>query len=194
VGYPERINLAFDSGEMALRQLWKGEFANVDIGHFHPRGTDVISFPPGIPFHRLKSLDDNWPYKGKTNYSFPQDHGYEFRGYHLDANRRPALLYHYGDIAVQDFFEDVRDKGGNVYFKRTFTFESPTEQPPFHFRAAAGKKITAHSDRSFGIDDKLELRITSEHKGIVREGEHGEVLIPLTLPKGRSILTLEYQW
>jgi hypothetical protein len=28
----------------------------------------------------------------------------------------------------------------------------------------------------------------------VRQGENADVLIPLTLPKGRSTLTLEYQW
>ncbi|MSU33857.1 MAG: c-type cytochrome [Pedosphaera sp.] len=193
LGYPERINLAFDSGEMALRQLWKGEFASVDSGHFRPRGTDLISFPPGIPFHRLKSLDDNWPYKGKANHSFPQDHGYQFRGYHLDAARRPTLHFHYGDIAVEDFFVDVRDKDGKAYFKRTLRFETPDGQLPFYFRAAAGKKIITQSDRKFTID-KLQLRITSDHKGIAREGDAGEVLIPLTLLKGRSTLTLEYQW
>jgi mono/diheme cytochrome c family protein len=193
VGYPERINLAFDAGEMALRQLWKGDFASVDTGRFYPRGTDAISFPPGIPFHRLKSLDDNWPYKGKANHAFPQDHGYEFRGYHLDAARRPTLLYQYGDITVEDFFEDVRDKNGNAYFKRTLRFETPAEQAPFYFRAAAGKKIVTESERNFGID-KLRLRVTSDHKGLLRDGEKGEVLIPLTLPKGRTTLTLEYQW
>jgi mono/diheme cytochrome c family protein len=193
VGYPERINLAFDAGEMALRQLWKGEFASVDSGSFRPRGTDSILFPPGIPFHRLKSLDDHWPYKGKANHPFPQDHGYQFRGYHLDAARRPTLLYHYGDIAVEDFFEDVRDKDGEAYFKRTLRFETATAQSPFYFRAAAGKKISTQSERHFAID-KLQLRITSDHKGIVREGDNGEVLIPLTVPKGRSTLTLEYQW
>lgn len=193
VGYPERINLAFDAGEMALRQLWKGEFASVDAGHFRPRGTDSISFPPGIPFHRLKSLDDNWPYKGKANHLFPQDHGYQFRGYHLDAARRPTLLYHYGDIAVEDFFEDVRDKEGKAYFKRTLRFDAPAQQAPFYFRAAAGKKITTQSERQFAVD-KLQLRITSNHQGIVREGESGEVLIPVTAPKGRFTLTLEYQW
>ncbi|MBM3740009.1 MAG: c-type cytochrome [Acidobacteria bacterium] len=193
VGYPERINLAFDAGEMALRQLWKGEFASVDSGSFRPRGTDQISFPAGIPFHRLKSLDDPWPYKGKSNHAFPQDHGYQFRGYHLDAARRPTLLYHYGDIAVEDFFEDVRDRDGKGYFKRTLRFETATEQSPFYFRAAVGKKIATQSDRSFGID-KLQLRVTSDHKGIVREGDNGEVLISLTVPKGRSTLTLEYQW
>lgn len=193
VGYPERINLAFDSGEMALRQLWKGEFANVDMGSFHPRGTDTISFPPGIPFHRLTSLDDNWPYKSKTNHAFPQDHGYQFRGYHLDAARRPTFRYRYGDVAVEDFFEDVRDKDGKAYFKRTLRFDTPAAQTPFYFRAVAGKNISAQSERTFTAD-KLQLRITSDHKGIIREGENGDVLIPLTLPKGRSTLTLEYHW
>ncbi len=193
VGYPSRISLAFDSDEMALRQLWKGEFANVDIGSFHPRGTDTFAFPQGIPFHRLKTLEDNWPYKGKTNYLFPQDQGYQFRGYHLDATRRPTFLYHYGDIAVEDFFEDVRDDKGNAYFKRTLTFDCPTEPVPFYFRAAAGKKISRRTEREFTID-QLQLRITSEHNGLLREGNLGEVLIPLTPPRGHSTLTLDYQW
>ena len=193
VGYPERINLAFDSGEMALRRLWKGDFASVDLGRFSPRGTDTISFPPGIPFHRLTSLEDNWPYKGKTNHAFPQDHGYQFRGYTLDAARRPTLRYLYGEIAVEDCFEDVRDKDGTGYFKRTLRFDTPVEQSPFYFRAAAGKKITASEDRTFTAD-KLQVRITSDQKGVVREGENGDVLIPLTLPKGRSTLTLDYRW
>ena len=193
VGYPGRISLAFDSEEMALRMLWKGEFANVDLGSFHARGTDRISFPAGVPFHRLKSPDDNWPYKGKTNYTFPQDHGYQFRGYRLDAKRRPTFLYRYGDIAVEDFFEDARDKNGAAFFRRTIQFDAPDAQQPFHFRAASGKKITTQSERAFTVDS-LQLRITSDQKPQLREGDPGEVLIPLTLPKGRSTLTLEYQW
>ncbi len=193
VGYPGRISLAFDSEEMALRLLWKGEFANIDNGSFSARGGDRIAFPPGVPFYRLKSMEENWPYKGKTNYAFPQDHGYQFRGYHLDAKRRPTFLYRYGDIAVEDFFEDVVEKDGSVYFKRTFRFDAPEAPQPFSFRAASGKNISAQSDRAFRID-QLQLRITSDHKGVVREGDPAELLIPLTLPKGRSTLTLEYQW
>ncbi len=193
VGYPERINLAFDSEEMALRQLWKGEFTNVEIGSFRPRGTDSITFPPGVPFHRLESLEDNWPYKGKTNYTFPQDHGYQFRGYHLNALRRPTFLYHYGEIVVEDFFEDLHDKDGKAFFKRTLRFDTPTPQKPFYFRAATGNKPLKKSDRDFSLDS-LQLRITSDHLAIVRDGNLGEVLIPLTLPKGHSTLTLEYQW
>ena len=142
----------------------------------------------------LKSMDDSWPYKGKTDYMFPQDHGYQFRGYQLDALRRPTFLYQYGDIKVEDFFEDVPDKDGLAIFKRTLRFDSPGAQEPFYFRAASGKKIITRSGRAFVID-QLQLRINGDdHEGIVREGDPAEVLIPLTLPKGRSALTLEYQW
>ena len=193
VGYPERINLAFDSGEMALRLLWKGEFANVDFGSFNPRGGERVAFAPGIPFHRLPSLDAPWPYKGKTNHAFPQDQGYQFRGYHLDAQRRPAFLYHYGEISVRDFFEDLRTAAGQAYFKRTLTFDAPSAPAPFFFRAATGAKLAMVSEREFTLDT-LRLRITSPHAGQVREGDPGEVLVPLTLPAGPSVLTLEYQW
>jgi hypothetical protein len=94
---------------------------------------------------------------------------------------------------VEDFFQDVRSPDGKAYFQRTLRFETPTAQVPFHFRAAAGKKVTAQSERQFTID-RLQVRILSDHRGIVREGETGDLLIPLTLPEGRSTLTLEYQW
>ena len=193
VGYPQGLNLAFDSEQMSLRLLWKGEFANVDLGSFSPRGTERIAFPSGIPFHRLKSLDDFWPYKGKTNYTFPQDQGYQFRGYHLDALRRPTFLYQYGEVSVTDFFEDFRDPDGRTGFKRTFHFTAPTAQLPGYFRAASGRKITRQSDQAF-IVDQLHLRLLDHSPGIVRAGDPGEILIPLTIPQGTSTLTLEYQW
>ena len=193
VGYPTAINLAFDSEQMSLRMLWKGEFVDVDLGSFHPRGHDRIVFPPGIPFHRLKSLDENWPYKGKTSHAFPQDHGYQFRGYRLDAHRKPTLMYRYGDIAVEEYFNDISEGKGSPWFKRTLVFDAPDNQPPFYFRAATGPKFLRQTDRSFN-SDQLQLRITSNHAGIVREGSPAEVLIPVTLSKGRTTLSLEYQW
>ncbi|MCB1211909.1 MAG: hypothetical protein KDK97_21490, partial [Verrucomicrobiales bacterium] len=193
VGYPERVNLAFDSGEMALRMLWRGEFANVDNGSFNPRGSDAISFPPGIPFHHLKSLDESWPYKGKTSYTFPQDHGYEFRGYTLDAQRRPTFRYSFGEVAVEDFFEDVHGESGRGFFKRTLRLTTSAEQPMFYFRAAAGKSADKISEREFRLE-KLTLRIADGMSGIVRDGTPAEVLLPLTLPVGETKLVLEYSW
>lgn len=193
VGYPEGLNLAFDSEEMALREIWKGGFANINFGSFQPNGTDRIAFAPGVPFHHLKSLDDEWPYKGKTNHTFPADQGYRFLGYRLDDKRRPTFRYRYGAIAVEEEFMDLRDKNGNAYLRRTLRFDAPTAQELFHFRAATGERAAAPGDRTFRVDN-LDLRVTSEHPGTVRPGSPAEVLIPLTLPAGRSTLTLEYQW
>jgi hypothetical protein len=87
----------------------------------------------------------------------------------------------------------VKDATGKAYFKRSFQFNAPSAQPPCYFRAACGKKITAITERTFSVD-QLEVRLTSDHKGILREGDPSEVLIPLSLPQGRSQLTLDYQW
>lgn len=193
VGYPERISLAFDSEEMALRQLWKGEFASINHGSFRARGSDRISFPPGIPFHRLASLDDSWPYKGKTDYEFPQNLGYQFRGYVLDKNRRPTFHYHFGEISVSDYFEDKLDAPGKqAWFLRTLTFNAPTSQPMFYFRAASGSEIT-QQDRGWKAD-KLNLRFAGEVKPLVRMGEPMELLVPVILEDGETILQVEYRW
>ncbi|YCM42676.1 hypothetical protein V2O64_15290 [Verrucomicrobiaceae bacterium 227] len=192
VGYPERISLVFDTEEMNLRHLWKNEFVNIDHGRFNIRGDNRIAFPPGIPFHRLADMDSPWPYKGKTNYLFPQDHGYQYRGYRLDQNKRPTFLYHYGEIMVEDFFEDVLDENGKAYFKRTLTFTAPSLQEKFHFRVASGKKI-ARSPSGWQIDS-LDLRISGKTSGDIREGDPQELLIPITLQSGKTTLHLEYRW
>ena len=191
VGYPGRISLGFDSEEMSLRQLWKGEFANVDLGSFQPRALDtMVAFPAGVPFHRLKSLDDNWPAKGKTTYGFPQNLGYQFRGYDLDAQRRPTFHYEYGEVKVDDFFEDETTKNGQTFFRRTIRFTAPANTAPFFFRAACGTKVVATGLQAYQAD-KLTVRVLGTQTGQVREGE---LLLPLNLPAGTSTLTLEYQW
>lgn len=193
VGYPERVNLAFDSEEMALRLLWKGPFASVNHGSFRATGGDRVAFPPGIPFHRLKSMDDDWPYKGKTDYLFPQDQGYQFRGYQLDELRRPTFRYRYGKVSVEEFYEDLLDDDGRAYFRRSLRFEAPEKQAMFHFRAAAGSKVSKVSDQVFTVD-QLELRMPAGNDPILRDGEPAEILIPLTLPAGETEITLEYRW
>lgn len=193
VGYPERVNLAFDATEMSLRMLWRGAFAGVDLGSFHPRGTDQIVLPPGVPFHRLASADAGWPSKGKLNHAFPQDHGYAFRGYTLDEKRRPTFRYVYGDVGVEDFFEDVRGEDGRGFFRRTLRLTAPAAPAPFHFRAAAGKVVEKISENTFRIDT-LTLRLPSGTAAITREASHAELLLPLTLSPGTTTIVLDYLW
>jgi len=192
VGYPERLSLVFDTEEMNLRHLWQKEFVTIDHGRFDIRGDNRIAFPVGIPFHRLTDMDAPWPYKGKTNDAFPQDHGYQYRGYRLDKNKRPTFLYHYGEIAIEDFFEDKLEEDGKAYFKRTMTFTAPSPQEKFYFRAASGKEITS-AENGWQIDS-LNLRLAGKISGEIREGDPRELLLPITLPAGKTTLNLEYRW
>jgi hypothetical protein len=192
VGYPSGINIAFDCEQMSLRQLWKHAFVHTNPGSFSPRGSERITFPPGIPFHRLKSMDDHWPYKGKTDYLFPFDHGYQFRGYYHDALKRPTFMYQYGEVKVEEYFQDLVDEAGKAYFRRRFTLDVERPQALFYFRAASGKSI--QQQKNAFVVDQLTIRFISRHAGLVREGEPRELLIPLELPAGRSTVELEYHW
>ena len=192
VGYPERISLAFDSEQMALRQIWKGEFAHINHGSFHARGNERIQFPDGIPFHRLASMDDAWPYKGKTDYLFPQNHGYQYKGYYLDPEKRPTFMYEYGTIKVEDFFEDHLDNNGKAFFTRTVTFSTTVKQEPFFFRLGSGKEIK-HNGKSWNID-RLSLGLHDDMKTLIRDGDSKDLLLPVHLNKGKTIIRIDYKW
>ena len=192
VGYPGKISLAFDSEQMSLRLLWRGEFADADIGSFHPRSREVIEFAPGIPFHQLASMDSEWPYKGKTDYAFPQDHGYQFLGYQLDKVKRPTFRYRYGEVMVEDFFQDHLDAAGHAFFRRTLKLTTSSAQAPFYFRAAGGKAISGAA-KDWKID-RLNVRLLGELNGKMRGGEPAELLVPLELRAGETVVQLEYQW
>ena len=192
VGYPERISLAFDSEQMALRQIWKGEFAHINHGSFHARGNERIQFPDGIPFHRLASMDDAWPYKGKTDYLFPQNHGYQYKGYYLDPEKRPTFMYEYGTIKVEDFFEDYLDNNGKAFFTRTVTFYTAAKQEPFFFRLGSGKEIK-NDGKSWNVD-RLGLSLHDDMKTLIRDGDSKDLLLPVHLNKGKTIIRIDYKW
>ena len=193
VGYPERISLAFDSEQMALRQVWKGDFASINHGSFHARGGDRVNFPAGIPFHRPESLDDPWPYKGKTNYLFPQDHGYQYRGYFLNKQKRPTFMYLYGELSVEDYFEDIPGDETGAFFQRTLTFSAPSPQDTFFFRLASGKQVSGTGPGQWQIH-RLQLNVPPGSKTRIREGDFKDLLLELSLPQGKTALKLEYRW
>ena len=192
VGYPERISLAFDSEQMALRQIWRGEFAHINHGSFHARGNERIQFPDGIPFHRLASMDDAWPYKGKTDYLFPQSHGYQYKGYYLNSEKRPTFMYEYGSIKIEDFFEDHLNDNGKAFFTRTVTFTTTAKQEPFFFRLGSGKEIKKNGT-SWNVD-RLSLSLHEGMKTLIREGDTKDLLLPVQLSKGKTIIKIDYKW
>ena len=91
---------------------------------------------------------------------------------------------------MDDRFEDRVDDAGAAYFRRTIQLTAPAGTAPFHFRVAAGTKVTATGPQAYAAD-KLRIRLIASPAAVLREGE---VLIPLTLPAGTTTLTLDYQW
>ena len=102
-------------------------------------------------------------------------------------------MYRYGDIAVEDFFEDDLEGKGEAFFKRMLSFSAPIAQQPFFFRLASGKQVSTTGGGQWQADH-LRLHVPQGHKVLVREGDPKDLLLELALPKGKTVLKLEYRW
>ena len=59
VGYPEKLNLAFDANELRLAMLWQGAFMDAGRhwtdrgeGFEGPLGDNILTMPPGVALRR----------------------------------------------------------------------------------------------------------------------------------------------
>jgi mono/diheme cytochrome c family protein len=195
VGYPGRVNIVFDAEQMQLGMLWKGEFADpapVWRGQGHgivrPLGADRITFTRGPEFDDAESP---W----RVDEGRPPHH--QFRGYYLDAKRRPTFMYRYSTIEVEDYFVDITDeRSGVTHFQRTLTFTANHPRARIAFRAATTEGTIAKTgDHVYEIDGALRIRVDSTYRAQIMDTEAGKQLrIPLDLPVGKSTLILEYDW
>src|SRR5205823_7314893 len=104
VAYPEKANLAFDANELRLALIWQGPFIDAarhrigrGDGFEGPLGYNVIKMPAGAPFAVLTDTASKWPpAAGKKA-------GYQMRGYRLDDKRRPAFLYSFDSMRIEDY-------------------------------------------------------------------------------------------
>lgn len=196
VGYPEKLNLAFDANELRLAMVWHNGFMDASrhwsgrgVGYEKPLGDNIVKLPDGVSFAALASAAETWP-KEKA-----KDLGYQFDGYHLGEKRRPTFLYTVKEIQISD---EPAPKGeaGAFVLQRSFAFKADAgDAPPeLQFRAAIGDKIEA-VDGGYKIDEAWTLRITSGQKAIVRQsGGKSELLIPVELKDRHTKLVVEYEY
>lgn len=197
VGYPEKLNLAFDANELRLAMVWHNGFMDASrhwtgrgVGYEPPLGDNVVKLPEGVAFAALASTADAWP-KEKA-----KDLGYQFNGYRLGEKRRPTFLYTVRGIQISDEPAPKGDAGVYV-MQRTFQFkavdgaDSPGE---LQFRAAVADKIEP-AEGGYKINDTWILRITSDQKPILRQSNgKSELLIPIALKDRQATLTVEYEY
>jgi cytochrome c2 len=197
VGYPEKVNVAWDANDLRLAMIWHGAFLDASRhwngrgqGFEHPLGDDVLQLPKGRPVAQLTSINDAWP-DGPA-----RGHGFRFRGYELDAAQRPEFRYEAGSVSVTDAFvpQPVAD-AKFPHLERTVTLTGPKSEVPWYFRAAVAEKLEGTAPDAYQIDGVWTLRITGGNAPIVRESSgQRELLVPVSLGGEPVGVKLEYVW
>ena len=193
VGYPEKVNLAFDANEVRLALIWQGAFIDAakhwtdrGVGFEGPLGDNVLGLPTGVSFAVLAKSDAAWPAAAA------KEQGYKFLGYRTTPDDRPTFNYAWNAIKIDDF-PNASIVGKDSSLKRMLTLSSSEPVENLYFRAAVGK-IEAAGDGWYKIDG-WKVRIESDGKPIIREsGKKSELLVPLTFKDGKAKLTVEYMW
>ena len=195
VGYPEKLNLAFDANNLRLAMLWQGGFIDANkhwngrgAGFEGPLGDNILRLPDGVSLAVLESADAEWP---KTP---ARESGYQFRGYKLGEKLRPAFLYSFNGVSVED---DLRPIGEQDVFVmgRTLTFTADKPPANLWFRALTADKIDDVGDGTFKIDGKWTLRVNIRGKATVRQqGGQSELLVPVLFDGNKTQIQLTYDW
>lgn len=197
VGYPEKVNLAFDANNFHVALIWQGAFIDAarhssgrGEGFEPPLGNNVYQMPEGGAFAALDGSEAPWPSEtGKAA-------GYKMRGYGLDQNRRPSFIYDFKGVRVEDTFEPVRGEL-DAWFRRTINLEGSHPPDKLWFRAAVGSKIDRTGENTFSVDKKLNLKFSGlpGDTPVVRESSgHSELLIPIRFKDDRAQIVEEIVW
>ena len=194
VGYPEGANLAFDANELRPALMWQGAFIDASRhwqgrgqGWQPPAGENVLHLVTGPAMAILADPQQTWP---RLDAVADQ---WQFKGYDLNAERRPTFRYTFGDVDVQDFYLPV---AGELYprFERTIKLNSDEPQKLW-MRLAAADKITDEGNGVFRIDDWwLELPADSQALIVAGEGGVAELRLPLSVDANGTELQLLYRW
>jgi len=195
VGYPEKLNLAWDANDLRLAMIWHGSFIDANrhwngrgVGFEPPLGDNILKFAEGATVATLADGNAPWPQKS------PKELEYQFRGYRLGHKRQPTFLYDIGSTRVEDNVTPYGESDVFV-FRRTLTLKNGKPEGNLWYRAAVGNKIEQTGDGAFTVDDKLSLRLSSAEKPIVREQSgRKELLVPLRFENGQAQVVQDYEW
>jgi mono/diheme cytochrome c family protein len=191
VGYPEKVNLAFDANNMRLAMIWQGPFIDAarhrtgrGEGYEPPLGNDILNLPEGPEFAVLDSENEAWPsIAGKKA-------GFKMGGYSLDQKRRPTFFYSYKGLRIE---EELMPMSGEVdaYFQRTFTLTGPAVDHLF-FRAAAGD--IQERNGSYVLNGKTVLKFPDSAPILRQSGNEKELIVPVKFSGNEAKITEDIIW
>lgn len=193
VGYPEKLNLAWDAGSLRPAMLWHGAFIDAarhwngrGAGFEPPLGDNILRLVEGVPLAILADEKTPWP-DAST-----KELGYQFRGYRLGEYQRPTFLYSFGKLKVEDHFQPVGQE--EVYLMQRRLKLAGTAAGPVYFRAAAGE-ITEAGVGTYKIDGRWTMQLKSATRPLIRDsGGRKELLVPIALQGGACEIGQEFDW
>lgn len=202
VGLPGGLNYAFNAQNGSLAAVWKGEFVSINwksqgAGDFNPIGK-FVSLPQDVSFLPQAEAPAAWPLlpplPSKENGvnadpTYPREYKYAFQGYALDATDTPTFTYRSGDVTITDRIAPM-DFAPSQALRRTLTFTTDQEAK-LTFRVLTGM---IESPKAQVFQTKEIQLVLSPTKTLLRPtaDNQQELLIPLTLPKGSTTLTIDY--
>ncbi|MCS7045640.1 MAG: PA14 domain-containing protein [Gemmataceae bacterium] len=192
VGFPERVNLAFDANNLSLAMIWQGAFIDASRhwtgrgeGFEPPLGDNILHLPQGVNFAVLAKPDDPWPAKSA------RELGYRFRGYKLTPDQRPTFLYEVHGVRVADTPNGIAGKEAPI-IRRALELEGAADN--LYFRAAVGDTIEALGDGWYRVGEwKMRLAVDGEPR-LRSAGGRWELLVPVRFESGRARIVQEYHW
>ncbi|MBI1373807.1 MAG: c-type cytochrome [Phycisphaera sp.] len=197
VGYPEKVNIAFDANVVRLAEIWRGRFwdpSNTWTGRSggfgKPLGTDVMDMPNGPAIAFLESEDQPWP---NPDIKKERNVGGDFKGYRLDKERRPIFHYNLKGVDIEEALIPQLKQGG-VTLMRRFTVDAPSDPSGLYVLVAEGKKIAKDGD-AFVVDGgKLTVTVVkaADNARIREVGGTQQLVIPAT--KKNAVIEVDYKW
>ena len=181
VGYPEKVNVAWDADLLRLALAWNGPFVDagrqwsgrgecstppLGDGVFTPEATSVVAV--------LDAVDAAWPKEP------PRQRGARFRGYVLDAAGRPSFIWSLDGMDVTESIVPATFEG-RTGLRRTVSLRGMPKKGVVVFRAVQAAKIEELPDGSLLIDDMWRLRVPGAVAAVRRSDEgKTEIRYPAT--------------
>ncbi|MCA9185509.1 MAG: c-type cytochrome [Planctomycetales bacterium] len=197
VGYPERVNQAFDANDVRVALLWHGAFMDASRhwtgrgqGYSPPLGDNVLRLPNGPSLAVLESPDSPWPTGVR------QDDYFQFLGYRLNEKRQPTFRYRIGDAVVEDFCEPIGDKPYGP-LKRTIGVTAPDSSQMYWWRLAADKTIDKTGNAKYVTSSgcTLQLETGGDVQPVIRkQGDQQELLLPMAVDAKGLRASVQYHW
>lgn len=203
VGFPHKVNAAFNTNTNSLVKIWKGRFIDAESAWDNrfqpptqPLGDDVVTLNTTPLFSTLESQNTAWPN------SQTQENHYRAQGYEINKDGTPVISYTYKNIGVKD---QLRGEDGVL----NRTIQLTATQPKLYARIITGKTIKQLKLNTYLINDKLTITLSANHpttnptnptnqphplNPIVRQSNKlQELLIPLQNIKEPQF-NIRYEW